>query len=107
MNETNAYLQALYRSGDRLLFSVLVALGVISLAIATLHGTWTETLWIGVPTLAICAWLVSAHSGELVTRCAIATGLMVFASLQVHQVHGMLEMHFSFFVLLAFLLYYR
>ena len=107
MKETNAYLQALSRSGDRLLLGVLSALAVISLAIASLHGTWAEALWIGVPTVAVCAWLVSAHGGELVTRCAIAAGLMVFAALQVHQVHGMIEMHFSFFVLLAFLLYYR
>ncbi len=107
MNETNAYLQALSRSGDRLLLGVMTALAVISLALAALHGTWSEALWIGVPTLAVCAWLVNAHGGELVTRCAIAAGLMVFAALQVHQVHGMIEMHFSFFVLLAFLLYYR
>ncbi len=107
VNESNVYLQTLYRSGDRLLFCVLAALAAISLGLATLHGTWSETLWIGVPTLATCAWLVNAHGGELVTRCAMAAGLMIFASLQVHQVHGMLEMHFSFFVLLAFLLYYR
>ena len=107
MKETNAYLLALSRAGDRLLLGVLAALAVISLAIAALHGTWSEALWIGVPTVAVCAWLVSAHGGELVTRCAIAAGLMVFAALQVHQVHGMIEMHFSFFVLLAFLLYYR
>ena len=107
MNETNAYLQALSRSGDRLLLGVMTALAAISLALAALHDTWAETLWIGVPTIAVCAWLVSAHGGELVTRCAIAAGLMMFAALQVHQVHGMIEMHFAFFVLLAFLLYYR
>ncbi|HEU5134056.1 MAG TPA: methyl-accepting chemotaxis protein [Steroidobacteraceae bacterium] len=107
MNETNEYLQALSRAGDRLLLGVLSGLAVISLAIAALHDTWSEALWIGVPTVAVCAWLVTAHGGELVTRCAIAAGLMVFAALQVHQVHGMIEMHFAFFVLLAFLLYYR
>jgi methyl-accepting chemotaxis protein len=107
VKETNAYLLALSRAGDRLLLGVLAVLAAISLSIATLHNTWSEALWIGVPTLAVCAWLVSAHGGELVTRCAIAAGLMVFAALQVHQVHGMIEMHFAFFVLLAFLLYYR
>jgi methyl-accepting chemotaxis protein len=107
LNETNTYLQALYRSGDRLLLAVMAVLAVISLAVAPLHQTWSEALWIGVPTVAVCAWLVSAHGGELVTRCAVAAGLMIFAALQVHQVHGMIEMHFSFFVLLAFLLYYR
>ena len=32
---------------------------------------------------------------------------MIFTALHVHQVHGMIEMHFGFFVLLAFLLFYR
>ena len=107
MNKSNAYLEALYRAGDRLLLAVMALLAVISLALAPLHHTWTEALSIGLPTLALCAWLVSAHGGALVTRCAIAAGLMAFAALQVHQMHGMIEMHFAFFVLLAFLLYYR
>ena len=107
MKETNAYLHALYRSGDRLLLSVVTALAVVSLAIAGINNTWSEALWIGIPTLAVCAWLVSAHGGELVTRCAIAAALMIFAAMQVHQMHGMIEMHFAIFVLLAFLLYYR
>ena len=107
VNDTHEYLKGLYRSGDLLLLGVLGSLGVISLAIAALHDTWSEALWIGLPTLAVCAWLVTAHGGELVTRCAMAAGLMIFAALQVHQVHGMIEMHFAFFVLLAFLLYYR
>jgi methyl-accepting chemotaxis protein len=43
----------------------------------------------------------------LVTRCTIAAALMIFTGLHIHQVHGMIEMHFGFFVLLAFLLFYR
>jgi methyl-accepting chemotaxis protein len=55
----------------------------------------------------VCAWLVNAHGGTLVTRCAIAAALMVFASLHIDQSHGMIEAHFTIFVLLAFLLFYR
>jgi methyl-accepting chemotaxis protein len=43
----------------------------------------------------------------LVTRCTIAAALMIFTGLHIQQVHGMIEMHFGVFVLLAFLLFYR
>src|SRR6201999_4481763 len=41
------------------------------------------------------------------SRCAIAASLVILTALQVHQAHGMIELHFGFFVLLAFLLFYR
>ena len=37
----------------------------------------------------------------------MGTAFMVFAALMINQMHGMIEMHFGIFVLLAFLLYYR
>jgi methyl-accepting chemotaxis protein len=71
------------------------------------YNTWIEALTIGLPAWAVCAWLVRYYGGTLVTRCAIAAALMVFASLQIDQAHGMIDLHFGIFVLLAFLLYYR
>ena len=41
------------------------------------------------------------------TRIAYGLGFMVFSALLIHQAHGMIEMHFAIFALLAFLLYYR
>lgn len=107
MSNTNTYLTQIRQGGDRLLLCVVGFLLVMSLALAPINGTWTEALSIGLPTAGVVAWLVSTSSGELVTRCAIAAALMVFTALHIHQVHGMIEMHFGFFVLLAFLLFYR
>jgi methyl-accepting chemotaxis protein len=103
----NKYFCELYQTADRLLLGILTALLLLSCALAPWHHTWTETLTIGIPAWAVCAWLVRAYGGALVTRCAIAASLMVFAALQIHQAHGMIEAHFSIFVLLAFLLFYR
>ena len=107
MNNTNTYLSQVRQSGDRLLLCVVGVLLVMSLALAPLYDTWTEALAIGVPTAGVVAWLVSTNPGALLTRCTIAAALMVFTALHIHQVHGMIEMHFGVFVLLAFLLFYR
>ncbi len=107
MANTNTYLSQIRQGGDRLLLGVVGVLLVLSLALAPVYGTWTESLTIGLPTAALVAWLVATNSGALLTRCTVAAALMVFTALHVHQLHGMIEMHFGFFVLLAFLLFYR
>jgi methyl-accepting chemotaxis protein len=107
MSNTNTYLSQIRQSGDRLLLCVVGVLLVMSLALAPINGTWTEALAIGAPTAGVVAWLVATSPGALVTRCAIAAALMVFTALHIDQVHGMIEMHFGVFVLLAFLLFYR
>src|SRR5450631_84069 len=107
MSGENVYFSRLYRTADRLLLWVLTALLLASFALAPWHHTWPEALVIGLPAWAVCAWLERSYGGALVTRCAIAASLMIFAALQIHQTHGMIEMHFSIFVMLAFLLFYR
>ena len=102
-----SYETTLARGGDRFLVGVLAALFAISCGLAPWHDTWAEVFAIGAPALAVSAWLTYAQPGTLLTRCTIAVALMVFAALQIHQAHGMLEMHFAVFVLLAFVLVYR
>ncbi len=107
MAPTNTYLSQIRQGGDRLLLCVVGALLLLSFALAPWYGTWTEALAIGLPTMGVVAWLVNSQPGALVTRCAIAAALMIFTALNIHQAHGMIEVHFGFFVLLAFLLFYR
>jgi methyl-accepting chemotaxis protein len=104
---SKTYLFTLRQSGDRLLLCVVGVLLVMAFALAPLYDTWGEAFAIGAPTAGIVAWLVATRPGELVTRCTIAAALMIFTGLHIHQVHGMIEMHFGVFVLLAFLLFYR
>ena len=107
MSTTRSYLSQLCQGGDRVLLGVLALLTLASLGLAPWYGTWTEALTIGLPAFGVTAWLVATHSGARVTRCAIAAALMIFTALHIHQTHGMIEMHFGVFVLLAFLLVYR
>src|ERR1700675_2136767 len=107
MRTTSHYLTHLCKVGDRLLLGVIAGLLALSFALAPWYQTFDAALAIGLPAALVPAWLVWVRSGALVTRCAIAASLMIFAALQIHQAHGMIEMHFIIFVLLAFLLFYR
>src|ERR1700761_699185 len=107
MSSESEYLKRLRAVGDRLLLGVIGFMLLASFGLASWYGTWTEALAIGLPAALIPAWLVATAQGALVTRCAIAASLVILTALQIHQSHGMIELHFGFFVLLAFLLFYR
>ena len=80
---------------------------MISLLLASWYNTWSEALLIGLPALLIPIAISKAAPCSRWSRIAFGVSLMIFAALQIHQAHGMLEMHFGIFVLLAMLLYYR
>ncbi|WP_148715000.1 methyl-accepting chemotaxis protein [Chitinolyticbacter meiyuanensis] len=98
---------ALRREADRWMLQTLAALTAVSLCLAPWYGTWLAALLIALPTLGVAWWLYRNAGGQLVCRLAMAAALMVFSALLIHQARGLIEMHFSVFVLLAFLLYYR
>ena len=97
----------LYLQGDRLMTGVQWLLLLLSLGMASWYGTWGEALSIGLSTTVICTVLLKLQPGSRLTRVTQGMAFMVFSALLIHQSHGMIEFHFSIFVLLAFLLYYR
>ena len=104
---TETYISGIHREGDRVMTGVAWFLFVISLSLASMHDTWLLALSLGLG-------LAVASSGAAVllpmraaTRIINAFVFMAFSALLIQQAHGMIEMHFSIFVLLAFLLFYR
>lgn len=92
---------------DRVLLAVVWFHGIINFAAAPWYNTMQEAIFIGAPTVGIITFLVLVLPGSLLTRNVMGAAFMVFSALLIHQGHGMIEMHFGIFVLLAFLLYYR
>ena len=92
---------------DRLMVAVLWALLAYSLALASWFNTWQEAFLIGVPAALIPSIVAAKLHGSLISKIFVATGYMVFSALTIHQAHGMIEMHFAIFTLLAFLLAYK
>lgn len=97
----------LYKQGDKIMLGVIWFLFIMSLGLANWYSTWAEALWIGLPAAAVPSILGFIMPGKLITRLAVATSFMIFSALHIHQAHGMIEIHFGIFVLLAFLLSYR
>lgn len=100
-------LNRLYKQGDKIMAGVMIFLFVMALGLAQWYDTWLEALVIGLPALLVPLVFVKILPGQLLTRLSISISFMVFSALHIHQAHGMIEIHFGIFVLLAFLLFYR
>ena len=107
MADNRQSLDRLYRQGDRIMVGVSWLLLVTSLGLAGWYNTWQEALLIGLPAALVPSALLALAPGSLVSRMSNAAAFMIFSALMIHQAHGMIEMHFAIFVLLAFLLFYR
>jgi len=86
---------------DRVMLAVITLLVIISLALAPLYDTWLISLMVGLPVLVFALYVTNQFAGSVLTRNSLAIMSMVMVALQIHQAHGMLEIHFGVFVLLA------
>lgn len=100
-------LQQHYKKADRIMLGVLWLMLIYSLGLAFWHGSWGQALLVGGSTAVVMSVLNQLISGQRLLRCVMGAAFMVMAALHINQSRGMLEMHFSIFVLLAFLVYYR
>lgn len=107
MNTNNDSLTALFKHGDKIMVGVIWFLFVMSLGLSAWYGTMAEAIWIGLPSALLPTFLYFKFGGTLLSRLVNAASFMVFSALHIHQAHGMIEIHFGIFVLLAFLLFYR
>lgn len=107
MKEQTVTLQDHYRKADRIMLGVLWFMVVWSFGLASDSGTWGQALVIGGGTALAMTALHALIAGERLMRCLIGAAFMVMSALHINQEHGMLEMHFGIFALLAFLVYYR
>jgi len=107
VSEKNSQIDPWATSADKLMSTTLLVLVAISFFIGYSNGTQFEALAIGVPALVIPLLFVKTMPGSVLARISLAAAFMVFSALFIQQTRGMNEAHFSIFILLAFLLYYR
>ncbi len=96
-----------YQRADRVMLVVLWICLLFSFGLALIYGTWLQALLVGGGTLLVIHLLQVLIGGQRLFRCAVAIALMVMSALHINQAQGLTEMHFSIFVLLAVLIYYR
>lgn len=105
-NNLNA-LETIRRRGDVAMLAVTWLYVFISFGLATMHNTWILAITIAVPIGIVATVVAKMKPGSLFTSATFATAFMCLVALHIHQGHGMVELHFSIFVLLAFLQFYR
>lgn len=96
-----------YLQADRIFFLFTLALLGVTLLLGFWFNTWFEGLIIGIPAVLVPAIIARCAPASRLSRISYGIALMVFSGLHIHQAHGLIEMHFSVFVSLALLLYYR
>ncbi len=107
MSDTGFTTQDHYRKADKVMLGVLWFLFGYALVVAALNGGWGQALVVGGLTAVALSLLCSLLAGERLLRALFGMAFMVMAALHINLAHGMLEMHFGIFALLAFLVYYR
>jgi methyl-accepting chemotaxis protein len=94
-------------TADKLFLPVLWLLFVFSLGLSQWHDTLVLALLVGLPVALVPTALILLAPGSILTRLSVGAALMLFCALNIHQAHGMVELHFGIFVLLSFLLFYQ
>lgn len=85
---------------------VTVLAWVMSILYAALHSTWILALVVGGMFTGINWFAIKVVHHPRITPAIIAIVYMLFVSLHVHQLKGMIEAHFGYFVFLAALFTY-
>lgn len=91
---------------DRIMLWVTFGAWAMSFLYAWVHDTWVLALVIGGLFTGINWFAIKILNHPQLTPCVIAVVYMLFVSLHVHQLKGMIEAHFGYFVFLAALFTY-
>lgn len=89
---------------NKVFSSVLVLLFVESIALAFVYGTFMEAILIGLPAMLVPLWMLNTAPNATLTKHASALSAMIFAALHIHQMNGLIEVHFEIFILMAVLI---
>lgn len=89
---------------NQLFTYLLSVLFIETLALATVYNTFAEAIVIGLPTLLVSLYMLKALPDTTIAKHTTALAVIVFACLHIHQMNGLIELHFELFILMAILI---
>lgn len=92
---------------NKVFSSVLILLFVESIALAFVYGTYMEAIFIGGASALVPLWMIKTAPNTTLTKHASALAVMIFACLHIHQMNGLIEVHFEIFILMAILIIFN
>ncbi len=100
-------LQPIRAQTDKIMIITLGVMLVITLGIGWFYDVLFMSMLIGIPAFVVPFFISRVAAGSFLLRLAIATALVVDVAIHIQASHGLIEMHFGVFTILAFLLAYR
>ncbi|WP_440877528.1 methyl-accepting chemotaxis protein [Thalassotalea sp. PLHSN55] len=89
---------------NRLFVFLFFALFIETIALSFVYGTYLEVVFVGLPALLVPLYMIKTAPGADLTKHTAAIATMIFACLHIHQMNGLIEVHFEIFILMAFLI---
>lgn len=86
---------------NRIMVWVTLAVWMMSFSYAAVNQTWQLAIVVGGALTAINMWALIFINDRRITPLIVSAIFMLFVSMHVHQLHGQIEAHFGYFVLLA------
>ena len=107
MDNNEVLLKPIRTRVDAVMMATVVFLFLVTVVLGLFYDQLSLSLAIGIPALIIPFLVWRALKGTLVSRLSMASALIIQIAIQIQISHGLIEMHFGLFVVLAFLLAYR
>ncbi len=100
------YLTEIQEKADKIVDKFVIGYFIFGLFLAPVYQTWEFTLTISGLNLAL--YLISRFfTQKIIRRHIVSTVFAIFLMQHIGQMHGMAEMHFTFFTSLAILIIYQ
>ena len=106
-SEVNVLMADIYTRGDRLMGGFLWLHLLFALCLAPFYHTWFIALTVGSAALLMFylgKWLMPR---SFLTRCLAGVSLQMFVATHIYQMHGLPEMHFTFFTAFTMMIVYQ
>ena len=108
---TSPTLDGLRRSralrADKMFLLVIFLEFIYTLILAPWFNTWNVALMIGIPLIVAALVIFYWQAATRLSSVLLTAIAMLFVTLHIQQSHGLIEMHFGVFVVLAFIAVYR
>ncbi len=107
MNDQEDLLKPIRTRVDGVMMATVAFVFLVTVVVGLVYDGIVFSLAVGIPAVIIPFFIRRSMPGTLVSRLAMASAFVIQIAIQIQVSHGLIEMHFGLFVVLAFLLAYR
>ncbi len=107
MTDQEDLLKTIRTRVDGVMMATVAFVFLVTVVVGLVYDGIVFSLAVGIPAVIIPFFIWRSMPGTLISRLAMAGAFVIQIAIQIQVSHGLIEMHFGVFVILAFLLAYR